>query len=142
MKPSSLLLRVLLSAVLILNGIGSAVAGVQMVGAEEVMPAATAADAGTTAAEPSQGACHEDATAIAPDGAAPPGGTGHGEHGADCCQAGMCACHCMQQAQVAFVPPVLASRQFAHSVAVHEMSSAHETPRLPNLIRPPIRHAS
>lgn len=146
MKPSSILLRVLLSAALILNGISSTVASAQMLAVAKVTPTTAAADAhahhGAVAPEPSLGACHEDAAATAPDGDAPSAGTGHGKHGTDCCQAGMCACHCMQQAQVTIVPPVLASPQVAHSASVRAMSSAHESPRLPHLIRPPICQAT
>ena len=142
MKPPSILLRVLLSAALVLNGISSAVASAQMVSAANVTPAAIAADPhaqhGVAVPEPSQGACHEDGTT--PDGDAP--SARHGKHVTDCCQAGMCACHCMQQSQVTFAPPVLASPQVAHSASVRAMSSAHETPPLPHLIRPPIYQAS
>jgi hypothetical protein len=144
MKASSIILRVLLSAALVFNGISSAVASARMISAAEVTPTAMAvnprAQHGPVAPEPSQGACHE--SVAAPDGDAPLSGTGHGEHGTDCCQAGMCACHCMHQAQAASVPPHLASPQIAHSASVRAMSSAHETPRLPHLIRPPILQAS
>ena len=144
MKASSIILRMFLSAALIFNGISSAVASAQMISSAKVMPTATAANPhahhAPAAPEPSQGACHE--KAAAPDGDAPLPGTGHDQHGTDCCQAGMCACHCMQQTQVTFVPPVLASPQVAHSASVRAMSSAHESPRLPHLIRPPIVQAS
>ena len=157
MKPSSILLRVLLSAALILNGISSAVASAQMATAANVAPAevresghmhhdgaAPASSHGahhaTAGADASTGACHDDPKGAIDDGSG--AGTGHGKHGTDCCQAGMCSCHCMQQAQVTFVPPVLASLQVAHSASVHAMSSAHETPRLPHLIRPPIVQAT
>lgn len=142
MKPSSILLRVLLSATLILNGIGSAVASAQMVGVAAATPAVAAADLHHGTDGTSEGACHEDATAFAPDGDAPAAGAGHGEHDTDCCKAGMCACHCMQQAQFTFDPPVPASPQVAHPAGVRAMDSAHETPRLPHLIRPPICQAT
>ena len=157
MKPSSILLRVLLSAALILNGISSAVASAQMITVAQAMPAEVratgqvhhdrAAPANTdnahhlaAGAESASGACHEDASGAVDDASGT--ATGHGKHGVDCCQAGMCSCHCMQQTQVTFAPPALASPQVAHSASVRAMSSAHESPRLPHLIRPPIRQAT
>ena len=144
MSPSSILLRVLLSAALILNGISSAVASAQM--ARVATTAAPTADAhaqhAATAPAHSHDACHDHAATTSPEHDGPAAGGGHGKHGPACCQAGMCACHCAQQAQVAFVPPALASPQVAHAASVRAMSSAHESPRLPHLIRPPIRQAS
>jgi hypothetical protein len=146
MKLSSIVLRVVLSAALVLNGISTAVASAQMVTAAKVAPAVTATvdhgHHGVTTTHHGHGACHEDAAATAADDHAPPADTGHGKHGSNCCQAGMCACHCAQQAQVSFVPPVLASPQVAQTAGVRAMSSAHESPRLPHLIRPPICQAS
>ena len=143
MKPASILLRVLLSAALILNGIGSAVAGARMAGVAKEAPAAVAsAHAHHAVAAPAQapGACHDESGTTAHEGAPSPAAD-HGKHGVDCCQ-GMCACHCMQQAQVTFATAMLASTQVAQSAGVRAMSSAHETPRLPHLIRPPIFQAS
>ena len=155
MKSPSILLRVLLSAALIFNGISSAVASAQMVtavkvaevGASGLMHHDSAAAVRTHSAhhvaadtKVSSGACHDDTNGAPGDAAGT--GAGHGKHGTDCCQAGMCSCHCMQQTQVTFAPPVLASPQVAHSASVRAMSSAHESPRLPHLIRPPIYPAS
>jgi hypothetical protein len=143
MKASSIVLRVLLSAALILNGISSAVASAQMIGTANGAPATHAhAHEGAAAPGHAHGACHEHGAATSPDGDGPGAGAGHGKHGTDCCQAGMCACHCAQQAQVSFVPPVLASPQIAQAAGMRAMSSAHESPRLPHLIRPPIDQAS
>jgi hypothetical protein len=143
MKPSSIILRVLLSVALIFNGIGSAVASAQMIGAESGSPATHGHEHEVAAAAGhSQGACHEHGAATSPDSDGAGAGAGHGKHGSNCCQAGMCACHCAQQAQVSFVPPVLASPQVAQTAGVRAMSSAHESPRLPHLIRPPICQAS
>ena len=143
MMPSSIFLRVLLCAALILNGIGSAVASARMIGAASATPADVHAHAAMAAPEHSHGACHEQAAVTSPDGdgnATDPGH--HGKQGADCCQTGACACHCAQQAPVAFVPPVLAAPHLAHAASVRAMSPAHESPPLPHLIRPPILQSS
>jgi len=144
MKPPSIVLRVLLSAALILNGTSSAVAGAQMIGAAHAKPQSAEGHAHPIATAPghSHGACPEPATATSPDGEGATADTGHGKHGTDCCHAGMCACHCAPQAQVSVVPPAFASPQVAHAASVRAMSSAHESPRLPHLIRPPICQAS
>ena len=142
MKLSSIVLRVVLSAALVLNGIGSAVAGARMAGVAKEAPAVASAHAQHAVAAPAQapGACHDESGTTAHEGT-PSTAADHGKHGVDCCQ-GMCACHCMQQAQVTFATAMLASTQAAQSAGVRAMSSAYETPRLPHLIRPPIFQAS
>jgi hypothetical protein len=136
MKPSSILLRVLLCVALVLNGIGTAMASARMLGFATVV--STEAARVIAPAQHAHGGCHEHAGAMASHDEAAKPVAHHGKHGADCCEAGLCACHCAQQAQMAFVPPVLASPQVARSASVQALSSAHLPPRLPPLIRPPI----
>jgi hypothetical protein len=141
MSPAAITLRLLLIVALILNGVGSAVASAKMAGAQA--PAAVGAHPHHAMAQAhgEHVGCHEHANPSAGQDASP-GPAGHGKHGTECCHSGTCACHCAQQAQVPFVPPVLASPQVAQAAGVRAMGSAHESPRLPHLIRPPICQAS
>lgn len=140
MSPTAITLRLLLIVALVLNGIGSAVAGAQMVGAEAAAAVGAHDHHAMTVAHGEHDGCHEVASLAAEEGSPAP--AGHGQHGTDCCQSGLCACHCAQQAQVSHVSPMLASAQVAQASDVRAMSSAHESPRLPHLIRPPIFQAS
>jgi hypothetical protein len=135
MKPSSLLLRVLLSLALVVNGIGAAMAGAQMVGSAVATPAdahAAAAPAGAHAG------CHAHAAVATPDGGKLPSG----HPGPDCCEQGLCDCHCAQLAPLAFVAPMPASAAVAPILAPWALHPSHESPRLAHLIRPPISQAT
>lgn len=144
MNPYSVLLRLLLVVVLVLNGTGTAAASV-------TMPAGMAGSAPTeiavapeTAGAQAEMPCHEMAAeAVSPDMAATQASAHHpsddGQPAApDCCKTGACHCACMQAAQAAlpampafgFVPP--------HSDVPHPMYLGHAEPALPHLVRPPI----
>lgn len=130
------LLRFLLALALAVNGVGNAIAAVHMLppanDASTVAHTALAADAGGSPP------CHEAAGSAHPDpGAAASGDTESTTHGKGCCAQGSCQCNCMHGHGVAMVtrldPTTVEPAQVACGVR-----SAHATPALPHLIRPPI----
>ena len=87
-----------------------------------------------------QAPCHESTSVPFADTTGGHPDEGLGDSG--CCHSGACTCHCMQQAQAAMQQPLLITHQSAHTAVVPSMTPAHESPRLPHLIRPPIGQAS
>ncbi|WP_161786123.1 MULTISPECIES: CopL family metal-binding regulatory protein [Lysobacter] len=140
MSVSAIALRLLLSLVLILNGIGTANASIRMLGAM-AMPAASssvtaAAKNGAApclehhAVPPGKSGAASDASGPAPDGCADPA--------PDCCESSACGCACMQSC--AFAVPAVAQPMvvIARDPSIRAMSLGHPAPTLPHLIRPPI----
>lgn len=147
MSVSTVLLRVLLSLILILNGIWTAHASVQIpvsmampsneqaVGAAGNTARSHCAGHASAMAASAHAAGHTDAPAAAPasrnpaacDPAAPDG-----------CKSSACRCACPQACAslISVVPqaPVLA----AHDRVTGALALAYPTPSLPHLIRPPI----
>ena len=130
-----LLLRVVLSLTLLMNGVTTAMASVQM----DIHHASQMAQAArlTPVANAHQ-SCHEGAAE--PDGKAtkdePPPGD-HSRH-SDCCKSASCRCACLQSAQ-ATVPMWSAVKVPAYQFhSVRPLPLGHAEPRLPHLIRPPI----
>ena len=127
MTVSSTLLRLLLSAALVLNGVGGAIAATRM----HVEQASTAGQVGTP--ESAGMPCHEHQDA---------GGVDTSDHekspAPDCCKSGVCACACAHISQVPV--PALQSTELVpgRELAVAHMSLGHTSPTLPHLIRPPI----
>lgn len=126
---SAILLRVLLSLGLILNGSGyaAAAAKVQM---ERPAPVADASQARN--ASP----CPEHAGVSAAEG--DEAEATHDDHTPECCRSAKCAGACLQHAPAAIVAPWIGPATVAHSDAVREMKAAHAPPTLPRRIRPPI----
>jgi hypothetical protein len=132
MFKRAILLRLLLSLALVLNGTVPAMAAVRM---------QLAAGAEAASAQQGQTPCHE-AGAMAAYG-----GMDHGpamplpdkspQKAPDCCKGG-CTCACMQPTQAA--PPVAMVPMMAAAPApvVHRLALGHANPALPHLIRPPI----
>lgn len=142
MSVSTVLLRVLLSLILVLNGIGSAHASVQMsvnmampwseraIGAADNAAGSHCTGHALAMTASAHDADHADAPAAAPepcDPAAP-----------DCCKSSACRCACPQvcASLIPMVPqaPLLA----AHDRAAGDLALAYPAPALPHLIRPPI----
>src|SRR5689334_8751798 len=92
MSWSALLLRVALCIALVANGMATAMAGVRMAADA---PVAQHADH-----------CHEAATPADATGATTQPPHPVAKHDA-CCHVGACACHCLQQAQLAVVAPIV-----------------------------------
>jgi hypothetical protein len=135
MSRAGILLRVVLSLSLVLNGIGGLLAATEMA----LGPAATAhetASAATPAATHS--GCHDHASMPHHQQPSPePAGKLPAGH-SDCCGVGLCGCACAQLPSLAalellFVPPNLEHERLSDAVDANRPS-----PALPHLIRPPI----
>ena len=136
-----ILLRVLLSVALVLNGATGAAAAVrmQMSHAEGNTEAALAEESSDISAaempchDSASGGAHEDSAAAvdpAPEKAPHPT--------PDCCKSSSCNCACVHAAQAppasAFITTLLAD----HSQSVRPLLLGHPSPALPHLNRPPI----
>ncbi|WP_169795614.1 CopL family metal-binding regulatory protein [Lysobacter antibioticus] len=140
MSVSAVALRLLLSVVLILNGIGTANASIRMLGAMAMPPASSSvtaiAEQGASpclehhAAHAGKAAGVDDASGPPPDGCADPE--------PDCCESSACGCACTQSC--AFAVPAVAQPTvvIARDPSIRAMSLGHPAPALPHLIRPPI----
>lgn len=141
----AILLRVLLSLTLVLNGAGYAAASTTM---ELHGSHAKSGDARTATVnhDGTSAPCHTGAdvtnagmahhghdSSPAPD---TPAANGSGEP--DCCDAGQCVCACVQHLVVTLTMPVVADAAFLHATSVRRLSLAHAQPALPHPIRPPI----
>lgn len=132
----AVLLRVLLSVALILNGATTAMASVQMTH-EFASKAATSVK--TTSVEMP---CHQHqqsavSTADAP--VAPPVLPSNAKHPApDCCKSSACRCACLHAAPAAVPMMAFTPVMVEHTQSVRPMSLGHAAPALPHLIRPPI----
>lgn len=160
MPVYSLLLRMLLCVVLVANGVGAVQAGVRMQTAHVVHGATTRAAVSSTVGRAD--ACHSASamTADAERGMPPMDHAGMGHDGVhpvsdssdgplpadggtdepmDCCDGSRCQCACTQHASATFIEPVAGAPLASHVVVAVRGSSQHASPRLPHLIRPPIR---
>lgn len=139
----ALLVRVLLSLSLILNGSGYAVAATHM---QMAIPASTpqpARDHATTA-EPPCPQHHRDAApastsvSVAPVDAVSRTAPVKSNPPLDCCESGACLCPCVHQAQATIPAMAFHAPMIEHVGVVHPLMPGHATPALPHLIRPPI----
>ena len=135
MSCSAILLRVMLIVVLMLNGIGSAVASVQMAHAGRVAVAMPVADA---AEMPCHGHHDAQAEATQPDVVPALAEDDPSLPDPDCCESGACRCACMHQAQAAVAVLLPIEAVIIHDRAVLAPKAGHSAPALPHLIRPPI----
>lgn len=128
----SIVLRLLLSLSLVLNGGGWAMASQHL-----------RADAGavgvarSSAAVMSHGVCHDH---LATAGHATSGGHDHdrAKHSSsDCCKSGGCSCACVY-APATFVTAALHEVPPGHIPAASRLTPGHASPALPHLMRPPI----
>lgn len=140
MSVSSLLLRVLLSLSLILNGVSDAAAMHLPDGRAQGHAATAAAQAATESVPP----CHQhqsaepgatDADALPGDGVA----REQTEHATpDCCKSGACRCDCVHAAHAVPMPSTEGTLAFDRTRSSRPLTLAHAPPALPHLIRPPI----
>lgn len=142
MGSFSALLRFALAVVLVLNGIGTAVAAtrMQLAGAALALSAgpATAKTATAQAMDPS---CHlgmaAPATQVETPLLAVQAGAKSQLPGPDCCRSANCGCACVYSTAVvvgALIQPV----SYANAVVEWTKAAGHRPPILPHLIRPPI----
>ncbi|KAB8181824.1 CopL family metal-binding regulatory protein [Lysobacter maris] len=132
MSRSSVLLRVLVALMLVLNGIGGTMASARMLVEHEAL---TKQHAGTTAT--TMPPCHEDMGGMEHDAPATPQAAGHGDD-PDCCNGGQCACECIQHCCAMPAPALAGAPPGPSGTAVHPLSDGHPEPVRPRLIRPPI----
>lgn len=138
----SSLLRLTLSALLILNGIGTAVAGVRMEAGHPGHGTQVGQVVTDAQAEPPCHHHHARAAAASAQMA---------EHGAatnvveksktlrpDCCKSANCACACTFAAAGIAMSPLPPDGFSGHAAIVWTETSGHRSPSLSHLIRPPI----
>lgn len=134
-SASSLLLRLFLIAMLVLNGAWSAFASVSMnpVMEEQASEVAAAVQVDEDCFAHHSAEHHPDATSIEK------AGTGHGDHaGPDCCKSPACRCACVHACASALPARLHVSVQLALGLDVMPLPLGHAAPALPHLIRPPI----
>lgn len=146
MPIRSILLRLFLIVVLLLNGTATAVASVHMnhFGMAEGKAQVTSRGTSDT---PAKMPCH-DAEAKAASGVVSHAGlhassdtqgpTDAGTPSPDCCESGACRCACLHHGQLAPMSMVANAAIIVHTNSVRPMFSVHASPALPHLIRPPI----
>lgn len=135
MPTRSIILRVLLSLCLVLNGAGTAVAAVQMEAAS-IATGAMASDAMASTAG-ADVACHDqgmvsDASqhgVMEHDGSSTP---------SDCCKYGACQCACAQYAQVTIALFAPEGSIGVTCIALHALADGRPAPVPDALLRPPI----
>lgn len=141
MTLGPVLLRVLLSFSLVLNGSGYAMAASHV---ERGQGAVVAASARTHAEQVTGAPCHHSEDAGAPekstqlsDTTLGGSATGTGEESDDCCKNGGCRCDCLHQTQVA-VPVFFLDSPVRASPPLRGQQNRHAEPAPPHLTRPPI----
>ena len=140
MRSWSILLRVLLSLTLVLNGAMSAAAATSM----QVAHAPVKAPATALQNVNSGVSCHEHSPASvassddAPSVAVHPAPEKSKHPAPDCCKSGICACACTHLAQATFTTLDIGASVFDGHRSVRWLTSAHTARALPHLIRPPI----
>ena len=143
MTVLSVLLRVLLSISLILNGSGYAMAATHM----QMGHGDTAASAPKQASDSVFAAelpCQQHHSGVSGPVAQLPDTTSDSatvksEHPSpDCCKSGACRCACVHQVQVAIPMGSLDGGVIEHAGVMQLLKQGHTAPALPHLIRPPI----
>ncbi len=145
MSVWSILLRLLLAVGLVLNGSGYAVASahMQMDHASQAGTISTSVVDSSVAAEPDclehhlgMGLMSPEAPAAVTASDATSDNSGHPSP--DCCETGACRCACVHQCQ-ATIPAIAFQLAVIEKVSImRPMTSGHESPAVPHLIRPPI----
>lgn len=143
MSIRSLLLRLFLGLVLVLNGTATAMAAVHMSHADILAATSPVAVSAANADGEGEASCHdahqtEVATTDPDSGGHLHGSLDTGTPSPDCCESGICSCACMHPVQAATVDAVTGLVSIEHSDSVRPMFSVHASPALPHLIRPPI----
>lgn len=141
MRRPSVLLRVLLSLALILNGSGYAAASMHVAGAAFSMAhAESVGDAvPATCHEATPMAAHVQHADVDLDTSMVEHAPGHPgvDGGSDCCQSGICECACVHVATAA-VAALLTREPPVAGTPSRSLQLGHPAPALANPIRPPI----
>jgi hypothetical protein len=148
MSMLSALLRLTLSAVLILNGVGTAVAGTRMhleharhIG-HTSQPVAAQPMANAQAEPPCHHHGHDGvapvSTPVEDRGVATNATEKSKTPAPDCCKSASCGCACMYATAGIVVTPLPHAVFNLHAAIAWTEASGHRPPSLPHLIRPPI----
>lgn len=141
MSVRAILLRVLLSVALVLNGATGAAAAVHMQMPHEdgqILAPLVVEPPGLSSADMP---CHQQATETsgeAPLAAVDPAPSEPKHSTPDCCKSSSCNCVCMHAAQAPPAPMFIQTSLVDHSLSVGPLLPGHPSPALPHLIRPPI----
>ena len=132
---SAILLRLLLSLSLILNGSGYAAAAAKM----QMHHPASVADVSSTSKAQKSSPCpeHGGVTSVAGHAAESSSATPD-DNRPECCKSAKCAGACLQHVPTAVTIHWIGPATITHSNATRPMKAAHATPALPHRIRPPI----
>jgi hypothetical protein len=130
----SVLLRVLLSLSLLLNGSGYAAAAAQT---QDESPSASTAHARPQVDESSPCPGHARAPAANPQ-VSEPDSAQHKHDKPACCKSAQCVGACLQHVPAAIVGAWIAPAAITHGDADRQSKSAHPAPALPDRNRPPI----
>ncbi len=143
MSPFALLLRILISISLILDGTGTAVSATRMVVEHAATTHSMPVRANVTAA--AMRPCHhQDSMAVAAGttqaamAEVPSAGTKSSHRSKDCCRSGNCGCACLQGTPAAMVALTLPRAVLIDVAIASPIKPGHASPALPHLIRPPI----
>lgn len=140
----SILLRVLLSLVLVLNGATSAAAATQMQMNHTAAHTPSEAQANLSQAMPAEMPCHhhdQTSTTVADSDspiAAHPAPEKSKHPAPDCCKSGTCNCACTHFTQATLPALTIPAPVLDGNRSVRRLTLAHAAPALPHLIRPPI----
>ena len=141
MSIRAILLRVLLSVSLVLNGATGAAAAVRMQMPHDDGQAFAALAAESPESASGEMPCHQQATGTsdnAPLPAADPQPATSKHSTPDCCKSSGCNCACVQAAQTPLASMFIHAALVDHSRSVSPVLPGHPSPALPHLIRPPI----
>lgn len=141
MSVWAILLRVLLSVALVLNGATGASAVVRMQMPHEQGQAVAALAAEPPEPSSAEMPCHRQASETgdkAPLAAVDPEPLKSKHSAPDCCKSSSCNCACVQAAQAPLASVFVQALLVDHSHSVSPLSPGHPSPALPHLIRPPI----
>src|SRR5688500_14901628 len=132
----TILLRLLLSLAVLLNGTTAALAFKH--GGHDAMPATTAPALASSTADALPCPEHDQAALMASEDPVTPVPAESGHPPLDCCQSGACQCACMHPAPAAAPTIAFAAVSIGHARSARPMPTGHAAPALPHLIRPPI----
>jgi hypothetical protein len=142
MAARSALFRLFLASILVLNGIGSAMAAVHHAAASGVSDVTSEVhnQADPAAAGGAHGGCGEMESLLAGNDSATSGIASGAEHssGTDCCDPGNCQGTCATSGVAALPSLIQDTASVPRQADVRTTASLRATPALPDLMRPPI----
>lgn len=141
MSVRAILLRVLLSVALVLNGATGAATAVHMPMPHDGGQAVAALAAESPKSSSDEMPCHQQAIEAggkAPLAAADPELSKSKHPVPDCCKSSSCNCACVQAAQASLASLFIHALLVDHSHGASPLLPGHPSPALPHLIRPPI----